>query len=254
MTKEQLAVANKNIDWHMTKFGYTTSNVEFKLGFIERLDLLDLEAGSFDIVISNCVINLSPDKEAVLRQVHRLLKPGGEMYFSDVYSTQRVPNHLRRDEVLWGECISGALYWNDFIRLAKQSGFKDPRLVEDSEITVQNARIQAILKGIRFFSATYRLWKIEDLEPDCEDYGQAVIYNGGIDGQPHEFLLDAHHRIITGKVFLVCGNTYRMLRQTRLSKYFTFIGDFSRHFGIFEGCGKSLPFASSLMHVTSSCC
>ena len=196
MTKEQLDVANRNIAWHMEKFGYEKSNVEFKLGFIEKLNLLGLESNSFDIVISNCVINLSPDKEVVLRDVYRLLKPGGEMYFSDVYSTQRVPNHLRRytpnlsqpnpnltqlnpkftpnprDEVLWGECISGALYWNDFVRLAKMTGFKDPRLVKESEITMQNARIQALLKGIRFYSATYRLWKIEELEPDCEDYGQ----------------------------------------------------------------------------------
>ena len=259
MTLEQLDVANKNIDWHTQKFGYEKSNVEFKLGFIEKLDELGLEPGSFDIVISNCVINLSPDKEAVLRQVYRLLKPGGEFYFSDVYSSQRVPNKLRCDEVLWGECISGALYWNDFLRLSKMCGFKDPRLVEDSEITVKNSLIQSILGGIKFFSATYRLWKIEELDSDCEDYGQAVIYNGGIEAQSDRFRLDSHHVLLTGKVFPVCGNTFRMLKQTRLEKYFSFIGDFSRHYGIFEGCGNSIPFSSSRVvgqgsNQQSSCC
>ena len=53
----------------------------------------------------------------------------GEMYFSDVYATQRVPDSLRQNEILWGECLSGALYWNDFIRLSKMCGFTDPRLV-----------------------------------------------------------------------------------------------------------------------------
>ena len=256
MTLEQLDVANKNIDWHTQKFGYEKSNVEFKLGFIEKLDELGLEPGSFDIVISNCVINLSPDKEAVLRHVYRLLKPGGEFYFSDVYSSQRVPNKLRRDEVLWGECISGALYWNDFLRLSKMCGFKDPRLVEDSEITVKNSLIQSILGGIKFYSATYRLWKIEELDSECEDYGQAVVYNGGIEAQPDRFRLDSHHVMLTGKVFPVCGNTFRMLKQTRFEKHFTFIGDFSRHYGIFEGCGNSIPFSSSRQgsNQQTSCC
>jgi SAM-dependent methyltransferase len=243
MTPEQLAGANEHKSWHAEKFGY--SNVEFKQGFIERLDELDLAAGSFDVIVSNCVINLSPDKDAVLRGAYKLLKPGGELYFSDVYCDRRVPQELREDEVLWGECISGALYWNDFLNLAKRCGFGDPRLMKDSVITVNNNALQAKLGCARFFSADYRLFKLEDLESHCEDYGQAVVYKGTVPRNPHAFELDGHHLIETGKVFPVCGNTWRMLHDTRFARHFDFIGDFKTHYGIFDGCGTSLPFTSA---------
>eukprot|EP00931_Biecheleriopsis_adriatica_P062320 TRINITY_DN37533_c0_g1_i1.p1 TRINITY_DN37533_c0_g1~~TRINITY_DN37533_c0_g1_i1.p1 ORF type:complete len:358 (+),score=70.96 TRINITY_DN37533_c0_g1_i1:45-1118(+) len=240
MTKEQLDVATKHKKWHAEKFGY--DKVDFKLGYIERLQELGLEAGSFDVIVSNCVINLSPDKESVLREAYRLLKPGGELYFSDVYADRRVPKHLREDEELWGECISGALYWNDFHNLAKKSGFLDPRLVKDSPITVSNKRLEGKLGNIRFFSATYRLFKLDDLDSHCEDYGQAVIYKGTVPLCPDLFELDSHHAIQKGKVFPVCGNTWKMLHDTRFQEHFTFIGDFSTHYGIFDGCGTLIPF------------
>ena len=120
MTDEQLDVANRHIDYHREAFGYAKANVRFIKGYIEKLDELNLEDESFDIIVSNCVINLSPDKQAVLAQAYQLLKPGGELYFSDVYADRRVPAALMADPVLYGECLSGALYWNDFIQLAKQ--------------------------------------------------------------------------------------------------------------------------------------
>lgn len=118
MTTEQLAVANKYKDYHAEKFGY--ANVDFLEGNIEKLDELGLDEEQFDIIISNCVINLVMDKQKVLNDAYRLLKPGGELYFSDVYCDRRIPKHLQEDQVLWGECLSGALYWNDFLRMAKK--------------------------------------------------------------------------------------------------------------------------------------
>ena len=102
MTDEQLAVANRHIDFHRDAFGYNQPNVEFRKGYIEKLDEIGLEDNQFDVIVSNCVINLSEDKNAVLRQAYRLLKPGGEMYFSDVYSDRRVPGPLIKDPVLYG--------------------------------------------------------------------------------------------------------------------------------------------------------
>jgi hypothetical protein len=108
----------------------------------------------------------------------------------------------------------------------------------------------------KFFSATYRMFKIDGLEPACEDYGQAVIYKGTVAEQPDSFELDGHHLIERGKVFVVCGNTWRMLAETRFAPHFDFIGDFSTHYGIFPGCGTSMPFAttSSPKAGTGACC
>jgi SAM-dependent methyltransferase len=233
------------VDFHSEEFGYNTSNVEFKKGYLESLEDLGLEESSFDIIVSNCVINLCQDKEAVLKQAYKLLKPGGEIYFSDVYSDRRVPKALINDPVLYGECLSGALYWNDFENLAKKCGFLDPRLVEDRPLGINNERIKEKLGNIQFFSATYRLFKLDELEPHCEDYGQAVIYKGDIEYLTEAFELDKHHYIETGKVFPVCGNTWRMLHDTRFKEHFEFIGNWDKHYGIFEGCGTSLPYDSA---------
>ena len=244
-TAEQLAVARKHEPAHAERFGYPRTNTAFLDGEIEALDRLDLKPASFDIVVSNCVINLAHDKAAVLRGARRLLKPGGELYFADIYADRRLDPALSKDPVLLGECLGGALYWNDFQNLAKAAGFADPRLVTDRPIAITDPEIAARLGNTHFFSATYRLFNLEGLEPACEDYGQAVVYKGTLADCPDAFVLDKHHRIEAGRVFPVCGNTFRMLNETRLKPHFDFIGDTCRHFGIFQGCGTSIPFATS---------
>jgi Methylase involved in ubiquinone/menaquinone biosynthesis len=242
MTEEQLAVASRHEEYHRKAFGHAESNVRFLHGYIERLSELQLADASVDVIVSNCVLNLAPDKAAVLSEAWRVLKPGGELYFSDVYADRRVPPELTADPVLYGECLSGALYWNDFLGLARAHGFTDPRLVDDRGITIGNAELAARTGNIRFYSATYRLFKLDNLESACEDYGQAVVYRGTIPHHPHVFELDKHHRIETGKFFLICGNSWRMLHDTRLAAHFDFYGNFDRHYGIFPGCGAGLPF------------
>ncbi len=255
MTKSQLDIARQYLEHHRQAFGYAKSNVEFYEGNIERLDELPLAAESIDIIISNCVLNLAADKGKVLRDAFRLLKKGGEMYFSDVYAERRVPAHLQANPLLWGECLSGAMYWNDFLRAAKAAGFADPRAVEDHAISIENAELQALVGELRFYSVTYRLFKIEGLESDCEDYGQAVRYRGSIENQPHFFDLDAHHHFSAGKIIPVCGNTFKMLSETRFKEDFDFFGDWSQHYGIFEGCGGAMPFGSAATAPSaSSCC
>jgi len=255
MTPEQLAVARTHVDWHTEKFGYGESNVRFLEGYIEDLGALDLEPGSFDVIVSNCVVNLSTDKPAVLEGARALLKPGGEFYFSDVYCDRRLAEGLRNDPVIYGECLGGALYWNDFGNLAKQAGFLDPRLVADRQIAISDKALAARLGQARFFSATYRLFNIDDLEPACEDYGQAVVFKGGLDHAGDAFELDNHHLIEKGRTFPVCGNTWRMLEASRFAPYFEFIGDFSTHYGIFPGCGTDIPYGEQAEKArVSGCC
>lgn len=255
-TPAQLAVAERHREWHRERFGHARSNVRFVEGDIERLLELDLPEGHFDVIVSNCVINLVADKAAVFAAAHRLLKSGGELYFSDVYADRRVPAALLDDPVLHGECLSGALYWGDFDRLAKAAGFADPRLVSARPLGIGDPAIAAKLDGIAFHSATYRLFKLDGLEPQCEDYGQAVRYRGTVAGAERVLALDGHHSIEVGRLFPVCGNTWKMLAETRFAPHFDFFGDFSRHYGIFAGCGTSSPFAAAAdsAATTTGCC
>lgn len=244
MTNEQLDVANKHLEYHREKFGYEKSNVEFVKGNIENLDELNFASESFDLIISNCVINLASNKDKVLADAFKLLKPGGEMYFSDVYSDRRISKELQNDQVLWGECLSGALYWNDFMSAARKSGFSDPRVAEDDPITIENQGLEEKVGNIKFFSVTYRLFKIDGLEEYCEDYGQAVRYKGTLSAEKENLYLDEHHEFPKGKIMSVCGNTFRMLNDTRYQKHFDFFGDWSTHYGIYEGCGTDIPFSN----------
>ncbi|MFT6152831.1 MAG: SAM-dependent methyltransferase [Bermanella sp.] len=253
MTPEQLAVAEQYKEYHADVFGFSKSNVEFVNGNIDELQKLEYEDGYFDIIVSNCVINLVEDKQAVIKQAYRLLKPGGEMYFSDVYCDRRIPEVLVKDEVLYGECLSGALYWRDFLDFSKIAGFADPRLVKDRVLTIENSKLEAKIGHMNFYSATYRLFKLDMLETACEDYGQAVKYKGTIDHNPYFFSLDGHHKIEIGKIFPVCGNTYRMLNETRFKDHFEFYGDWNNHYGIFPDCGTPVPFASNDI-LEGACC
>ena len=256
MTPEQLAIANRYIDFHADVFSYQKPNVEFMQGELENLDQLDLQEGSFDIIVSNCVINLCEDKEAVLRHAYKLLKPGGEMYFSDVYADRRMSDELRKDPVLFGECLSGAYYWNDFILAAKDAGFKDPRLVKDSPITIENDKLAQKLGDAEFYSATYRLFKMKGLEDSNENYGQQVTYMGGIENCPNLFELDKSNQFSVGESVAVSGNTYRLLQGSRFVEFFDLTGDFSSHLGINDCCGEKLPFdkPSNCCKPVSSCC
>ncbi|KAL9847721.1 arsenite methyltransferase isoform 2-T2 [Geothlypis trichas] len=150
MTEGQVEVAKKHIAYHMDKFGYQKPNVEFFHGYMEKLGDAGLADESYDIVISNCVINLAPDKRAVLQEAFRVLKPGGEMYFSDVYASQRLSESIRKHRVLWGECLAGALYWRDLYSIAEEVGFSPPCLVTASPITIGDKELEGIATAALF--------------------------------------------------------------------------------------------------------
>ncbi len=136
--------------------------------------------------------------------------------------------------MLFGECLSGALFWNDFLRLALKHGFSDPRLVSSTGINIGSRAIQKKVGNIRFNTATFRLFKIPELEYTCEDYGQAVSYKGSVETSPYVFILDKNHRFEKGRVISVCGNTFKMLHDSRFKDHFQFFGSGEVHYGAFS--------------------
>lgn len=253
MTEEQLAVAHEHRDGQMARFGYASPNVEFRHGYIEDLRTAGIEDDSIDVVISNCALNLSPDKPAAFAEIFRVLKPGGELYFSDVFAGRRVPAPLQDDPVLYGECLSGALYTEDFRRLLRGLGCLDYRVVSSRPIEWGDLDLERRVGAIPFYSRTIRAFKLQDsLEDLCEDYGQVAYYQGTLPEAPHRFVLDDHHAFETGRPVLVCGNTASMLSETRYAPHFRITGDRSTHFGPFD-C--STPAASEEADAaTGSCC
>ena len=115
MTPEMIALARRNAE----KVGAT--NVEFRQGQIEALPIGD---ATVDVIISNCVINLSPDKDAVFREAFRVLKPGGRLQVSDVVWKQPVPENVKNDMEKWAGCIAGALVETDYLAKIAAAGFE----------------------------------------------------------------------------------------------------------------------------------
>lgn len=249
MTDEQLLVATKHIDKQMKKFGFDRSNVDFRKGYIEDLKEAGIEDNSIDLVISNCVINLSPHKQQVFKEIFRVLKPGGELYFADVFTNARVSQEFHDDPLAYGECLGGALYIEDFRRMLSRVGCLDYRVITKRKIKIDDPAIARKAGEIEFYSMTIRAFKLNDLEDRCEDFGQVAYYLGTMEGCPHKFVLDDHHTFITGKPLLVCGNTASMISNTRFGKHFKIVGNQSKHFGLFP-CGPATSESSQ----TSSCC
>ena len=141
MTEEMLGIARKNATLVAENLGY--NNIEFRQGYLESIPIDD---SSVDLVTSNCVINLSTDKDEVFGEIHRILKPGGRFMISDIISDKEVPEAMQNNKELWGECVSGALTLNKFLSYAKKNRFQGLR--------VQKDYLWKEVEGIKFYSYT----------------------------------------------------------------------------------------------------
>jgi arsenite methyltransferase len=118
-------------------------NVEFRLGEIEKLPVED---DSVDAIISNCVINLSPDKAKVFREAHRVLKPGGRLTVSDIVTEGALPDEIKSDPNAWAGCIAGALEQQEYLRKIRKAGFEDAQVLSSKEFYLEGEGSQSPTK------------------------------------------------------------------------------------------------------------
>lgn len=128
MTPEMVEKARENA----AKSPY--SHVEFKLGDIESLPVED---DTVDVILSNCVINLSPDKQKVFKEAFRVLKPGGRLMISDIVLTKELPDFIKNNMEAYVACVSGAVLKDAYLNLIKEAGFKDVRIIDELSYPVQ---------------------------------------------------------------------------------------------------------------------
>ncbi len=164
MTDEMLAMARRNAPIVMQNLGYPAPNVEFRQGQAENLPVED---GTVDLIISNCVINLAPNKKKVFREMFRVIRPGGRFTISDIVADQPVPQYLIHDAQKWGDCLSGALPAWEYLAGLVQAGFLG---VHQMKFTPWSA-----IDGIHFFSLTLTGYKLpEQAEPSRNRFATLV--------------------------------------------------------------------------------
>lgn len=197
-------------------------------------DLGFIEDGTIDIVISNCTFNLSPDKGAYIAEVKRVLKTGGEWYFTDVFTDRRIPQKTSDDIARVAERLGGALFIEDFRRLAQAGGFHDPRYVMTWKTPLTEDE-QAHYPGIAFATITSRMFNSELTSDHCEDYGEEVIYDGSLPDFPDFFLYDKDIKFPANQPCHVCDNVSVLALETHYAKAITVKGDRSVHYGDIHG-------------------
>jgi len=219
MLDDMLIFARKYIPSFTSNLGYTP-DLSFVKGHIEDLQAAGVPKESADVCISNCVVNLVRDKRAVLTSVYNTLREGGEFYFSDMYTDQRLPKWLTDDNQLVAEHLGGAMYYRDFVKLAKEVGFKDPRVMSVTRARV-NTDVLDKLSGVTFLSVTFRLFKCSKLQPSREKYGDTATYKGTIPGSNSSLKFDFSHTFLKDKPLHVDRNTMLMLRDGWIAKNFS---------------------------------
>ena len=199
MTEQMLAVARENQPKVASSLGYDA--VDFRRGFLEQIPV---ESRSADLVTSNCVINLSPDKPRVFEEIWRVLRDHGRILVSDIVSERPVPPHLKVNPQLWGECLVGALTQEEFVAGLERAGFYGIEILKRS--------YWKDVEGYPFYSMTVRGWKLEKTA-GCVFAGHRAVYLGPgkafVDEEGHQFPRNEPHEFCTDTVAKLSRPPYR---------------------------------------------
>ena len=218
MTDEMLSQAEKSRKFVEKKLGY--SNIEFRKGVLEDIPV---DSDSVDIIVSNCVINLSSIKHKVFEETYRILKNHGRLVISDIVSDSEVPEEMRSDKKLWGECISGAETQQNLIKTAKTAGFYG--------VSIEHDYVWKEVNGIKFSSITFRGWKFTKGK-ECLYKGQYAIYKGPFQNVSD----DDGHTYPAGEPVEICTDTATKLSQQPYAGSFIIIDTSKKEEEIIE-CG-----------------
>ncbi|CAF0980509.1 unnamed protein product [Rotaria sordida] len=199
----QLDFARQHIDYHMKKFELEKCNVEFIQGEIDELEKANLKENSIDVIVSNSVINYRRNRKAIIEGVCKLLKPGGEFYFSDVYVNRSIPEEYQ--ELLSGEYVGGALRWEDLILYATEAGFTQPRLVTAKPVTIINEDILKAIGKARFVTAIFRCFKLPFNDNDTTQFNvpYQLTYETPLPSCEEEFFFDHLIQFKPGELLVV---------------------------------------------------
>ena len=215
MTDQMLEVARESQRKVAASLGYDV--VQFRKGFLEDIPV---ETKSADVVTSNCVINLSPDKPKVFAELWRILKDHGRAVIADIVSDREVPPRLKVNEQLWGECIVGALTEEQFLALLEQAGFYG--------LSVMKKTFWKAIEGFSFYSVTVQGFKFEKTQ-GCTYIGQSAIYHG-----PFKAVIDEEGHLFPRNVAItVCTDTAAKLSHGPYAGWFTILES--------DGSAKELP-------------
>lgn len=195
MTDAMLAVANENRPKVAAALGYDV--VEFRKGYLEAIPVM---SKTVDVITSNCVVNLSPDKPRVFEEMWRILKDHGRIVISDIVSERDVPPHLKVNPRLWGECLVGALTQEQFVALLERAGFYG--------LSVLKKTYWKDVEGYPFFSITLQGFKYEKTA-GCVFKGHRAVYLG-----PGKAFVDEEgHLFPRNEPYEVCTDTVAKLLQ-----------------------------------------
>ncbi len=232
-----IEIARSALEPQCRAFGCSALNVDFEVGYPERLDLVGVDDESFDCVVFNLTLGFALDMAAALDEFQRGLKPGGELYGSLLTSDRRFLQPLLDRNEFVHPVLRAATYLSDFRRWLAAAGFPHFRYMQKRRAYVIDEAERKLLEQADLVVRFIRTFKIADMEERCENYGNTIEYLGEAPGCPQFFELDDYHRFFVDVPLRVCGNTYALATQSRFARWFRAQAPSEpQHFGMYTYC------------------